>query len=265
MKSDAYLSCVKNKQQPQLPENCFLSLLLISHLSYLKPLKSVIMSKFYSSVTKKIWMSLMGFFLMTFLLVHLGINLLLVFSPDSDLFNQAAHFMGTNPAIQVFQWVLFAGFIIHMILGVILQIENWMARPKGYKVKASSEDSFFSKYMIHTGIIIFIFLVIHFVNFFLVAKGVIGSLQEVEVDGKHMEDMGKLVLDLFQLPYYVIGYLIALLILGFHLDHGFQSAFQSLGLNNPKYTPCIKNFGHIFAIAITVGYMAIPVFIYFFK
>jgi len=223
------------------------------------------MSKYYSSVTKKIWMSLMGFFLMTFLVVHLSINLLLVFSPSTDLFNEAAHFMGTNPVIQVFQWVLFAGFVIHMILGLWLQIENWIARPKGYKVKASSEDSFFSKYMIHTGVIIFIFLFIHFVNFFLVAKGVIGSLQEVYVDGKPMEDMAKLVIDLFHLPYYVAGYIVALLILGFHLDHGFQSAFQSLGLNNPKYTPCIKTVGHLFAIAITVGYMVIPLFIYFFK
>lgn len=223
------------------------------------------MSKFYSSVTKKIWMSLMGFFLMTFLLVHLSINLLLVFSSNSDLFNEAAHFMGTNPFIQVFQWVLFAGFVIHIILGLILQVENWIARPKGYRVSPTSEDSFFSRYMIHTGVIIFIFLIIHFVNFFLVAKGVIGELQEVEVNGKHMEDMGKLVIDLFHIPYYVVGYLIALLILGFHLDHGFQSAFQSLGLNHPKYTPCIKNLGHIFAVVVTLGYMIIPVFIYFSK
>jgi succinate dehydrogenase / fumarate reductase cytochrome b subunit len=207
----------------------------------------------------------MGFFLMTFLLVHLGINLLLVFSPNSDLFNEAAHFMGTNPLIQVFQWVLFAGFVVHIILGLILQIENWIARPKSYRVNPTSEDSFFSRYMIHTGVIIFIFLIIHFVNFFLVAKGVIGELQEVEVNGKHMEDMGKLVIDLFHIPYYVVGYLIALLILGFHLDHGFQSAFQSLGLNHPKYTPCIKNLGHLFAIVVTLGYMVIPVFIYFSK
>lgn len=245
--------------------NSFLYLLIVYTPIVSNHIKSKIMSKFYSSVTKKIWMSLMGFFLMTFLLVHLGINLLLVFSPTTDLFNEAAHFMGTNPLIQVFQWVLFAGFVIHMIIGLILQVENWMARPKGYRVKAISEDSFFSKYMIHTGIIIFIFLVIHFVNFFLVAKGLIGSLQEVEVDGKHMEDMGKLVIDLFHMPYYVVGYLIALLILGFHLDHGFQSAFQSLGLSHPKYTPFIKGFGHIFAIVITIAYMAIPLFIYFSK
>ncbi|MDP2721929.1 MAG: succinate dehydrogenase cytochrome b subunit [Bacteroidales bacterium] len=223
------------------------------------------MSISYSSVTKKIWMSLMGFFLMTFLIVHLSINLLLVISPTTDLFNEASHFMGTNPFIQAFQWILFAGFIVHIIIGVVLQIENWMARPKGYRVKAGSEDSFFSKYMIHTGVIIFIFLIIHFVNFFLVAKGVIGEIPETMVDGKPMDDMGSVVIALFQLPYYMVGYLVALLILGFHLDHGFQSAFQSLGLNHPTYTPFIKGFGHFFAVIIAAAFMIIPLFIYFSK
>ena len=223
------------------------------------------MSKFYSSVTKKIWMSFMGLFLMTFLVVHLSINLLLVFDPTKNLFNEASHFMGTNPFIQLFQWVLFAGFVVHIILGLILQIENWVARPKGYRVKAISEDSFFSKYMIHTGVIIFIFLSIHFVNFFLVAKGLIGEIPKTQIDGKSVDDMGALVIALFQMPYYVVGYLIALMILGFHLDHGFQSAFQSLGLNHPKYTPFIKGFGHFFAVLITVAFMSIPLFIYFSK
>lgn len=224
------------------------------------------MSISYSSITKKIWMSLMGFFLMVFLVVHLGINLLLLFDPSRELFNIVAHFMGTNPLIQIFQWVLFAGFIIHIILGVILQIQNWIARPKGYKVKASSEDSYFSKFMIYTGIIILIFLIIHFANFFLKAK-LFHSIPEFVLNGVNMgmEDMGLLVMKLFELPLYVVGYTIALLILGFHLDHAFQSAFQSLGLNHKKYTPCIKGFGHIYAIVITLGYIAIPLVIYFTK
>ncbi len=225
------------------------------------------MSFSYSSITKKIWMSLMGLFLMTFLVVHLIINLLLLIDPSRELFNIAAHFMGTNPLIQMFQWVLFAGFAVHIVLGVILQIQNWIARPTGYKVKASSEDSFFSKYMIYTGIIIAVFLVIHFVNFFLRAKGILAVIPEFELDGvnMHMEDMGIVVVQLFQMPMYVIGYIIALLIVGFHLDHAFQSAFQSLGLYNKKYTPTIKVIGHVYSIGITLGYILIPVYIYFSK
>ncbi len=211
-------------------------------------------------------MSLMGLFLMIFLVVHLGINLLLLFDPTRELFNEVAHFMGTNPIIQIFQWVLFAGFAIHIALGVILQIQNWIARPKRYKVKAISEDSFFSKFMIHTGIIILIFLVIHFANFFIKVK-VFHGVDDFILAGVNtgMEDMGLLVVKLFELPEYVIGYIIVLLLLGFHLDHAFQSAFQSLGLNHPKYTPCIKGFGHVYAIVISLGYILIPLVIYFTK
>ncbi len=221
------------------------------------------MSVKYSSITKKIWMSLMGLFLMVFLVVHLSINLLLLVDPTRELFNTAAHFMGTNPFIQTFQWVLFLGFTIHIILGFVLQIQNWIARPKGYKVKATSEDSFFSKYMIHTGVIILIFLGIHFVNFFFRVK-IFHTVPDFILNGVNtgMEDMGIVVVELFQNPSYVIGYVIALIILGFHLDHGFQSAWQSIGVNNSKYTPFLKGFGHIYAIFIPLGFIAIPVVIY---
>lgn len=208
-------------------------------------------------------MSLMGLFLMVFLVVHLSINLLLLVDPTRELFNTAAHFMGTNPFIQTFQWVLFLGFTIHIILGFVLQIQNWIARPKGYKVKATSEDSFFSKYMIHTGVIILIFLGIHFVNFFFRVK-IFHTVPDFILNGVNtgMEDMGIVVVELFQNPSYVIGYVIALIILGFHLDHGFQSAWQSIGVNNSKYTPFLKGFGHLYAIFIPLGFIAIPVVIY---
>ncbi len=224
------------------------------------------MSISLSSITKKIWMSLFGLFLIVFLVVHLGINILLVFDPTRELFNIAAHFMGTNPFIQAFQWVLFAIFAIHMVLGIVLQIQNWMARPMRYKVKGTSEQSFFSKYMIHTGIIIMIFLVIHFANFFLKAKLFHGA-PEFFLNGSPtgMEDMGILVVDLFHIPAYVIGYIIALIFLGFHLDHAFQSAFQTLGLNHPKYTPIIKWVGYIYTLVVTLGYISIPLIIYFTK
>lgn len=222
-------------------------------------------STLYSSVTKKIIMSLVGLFLFTFLLVHLALNLLILFDSTRELFNIGAHFMGHNPAIQAFQWVLFAAFLIHMALGVILQIQNWIARPKGYKKKATSEQSYFSKFMIHTGVLIFIFLVIHFVNFFFVAKGIIGEMADIEYGGVVLEDLGLTVVTLFQNGGYVIFYVIALLVLGFHLDHAFQSAFQSLGLSNPKYTPFIKGLGHVLAIGITLGYILIPLVIYFSK
>lgn len=223
-------------------------------------------STFYSSVTKKIIMSLAGLFLFAFLLVHLTLNAFILFDPTRELFNAGAHFMMHNPIIQTFQWVLFAGFLVHIIFGVILQIQNWLARPKGYKVKASSEDSYFSKFMIHTGVLIFIFLVIHFIDFFFVAKGVFGEqLVDVQYGRYNFADLGAIVIAKFQNGGYVTFYVIALLFLGFHLDHAFQSAFQSLGLSNPKYTPFIKGLGHVLAVGITIGYILIPMIIYFSK
>ncbi len=224
--------------------------------------------RYYSSLTKKFIMSLMGLFLITFLFVHLGLNLTVLTDSgngDYKTFNEAAHFMATNPFIQVFQWVLFAAFIIHIFYGIVLQLQNWAARPKRYKVTGSAEENVFSQYMIYTGIIVFIFLVIHFVNFFMVAKGVIPGIQTVHIDGEEMENLGKVIVDLFQNGYYVTFYVIALLLLGFHLDHGFQSAFQSLGLQNKTWGPFLKGLSHFVAIVLTIGFIIIPLVIYFTK
>ena len=116
----------------------------------------------YSSVTKKIIMALAGLFLISFLVVHLSINLLMLLNDGGALFTEAVHFMTTNPLIKVFEIVLFGGFLIHILVGIIIQVYNWMARPNRYKVEGFSHTSFFSKYMIHTGAIVFVFLIIHF-------------------------------------------------------------------------------------------------------
>ncbi len=227
-------------------------------------IKRSLMSKtalHYSSITKKIIMSLAGLFLITFLVVHLGINILILFDDTRELFNRAAHFMITNPLIQTFQWVLFAGFILHIILGFILQVQNWMARPVRYEKKGSSETSYFSKFMIHTGVIVLVFLALHMANFFFRVK--FGEVPMIFYGTEEFRDVGLLVVELFKDLGYVIFYVVSLLVLGFHLDHGFQSAFQSLGANHRTYTPVIYLIGKVYTIAITLGYIAIPLVLYF--
>lgn len=223
---------------------------------------SIIMSNSilqYSSITKKIVMALVGLFLLVFLLVHLAVNSFLIFDPSRALFNEGAHFMATNPLIQAMQYVLFGGFILHIILGLILQIQNWMARPVRYNIEGWSHTSPFSKFMIHTGIIIFIFLGIHFINFFFVAK-----FGEIPVfPGTEIEDMGLLVIQVFKMPGYVAFYVIALILLAFHLHHAFQSAFQSLGMNHSKYTPFIKGLSTVLSVVISLGFIAITLIIFF--
>lgn len=218
-------------------------------------------SRLQSSLTKKYVMALAGLFLVSFLFVHMSINLL-VLLPDTSLFNIAAHFMGTNILIKVFEVVLFGGLIIHIIYGIIVQIQNWMARPQRYKIEGWSHTSPFSKFMIHTAVLIFIFLVIHLVDFYIKAK-FLGGVEEVVIDGKSYHDLGALVIEKFRLPFYTFGYIVMMIFLGFHLHHGFESAFQSLGLNHSKYTPFIKMLSTVVAIVLSVGFIIIPLAIYF--
>jgi succinate dehydrogenase / fumarate reductase cytochrome b subunit len=217
----------------------------------------------YSSITKKVIMALAGLFLIAFLFVHMTVNLLVLVQDGGETFNKAAHFMVTNPVIQFMQIFLFGGFIIHIITGLVLQIQNWRARPVRYKVEAFSEMSPFSKFMIHTGLIVFAVLIYHLYNFFFQAK--LGNIGHVMIDGKQYEDMGAMVLQKFSHLTHVIIYIVWLLFLGFHLDHAFHSGLQSLGFNHNKYTPAMFTISRIIAIVLTVGFITIPVVIYFFR
>ncbi len=208
-------------------------------------------------------MAFAGLFLITFLFVHLGINFTLLIPGDErEFFNRAAHFMGTFPLVKVFEVVLFGGFIIHIIYGLILQIQNWLARPTRYKKEGWSHTSVFSKFMIHTGIVIFIFLVIHLMDFYIKAK-FLGEVEPVTYGEETLHDLGALVISKFKYLGFVIGYCIAFILLGFHLHHAFQSAFQTLGLNHSKYTPFLKGLSTIVSIVLFLGFTFISLFIYF--
>ena len=215
-----------------------------------------------SSIGKKLLLGAAGLFLISFLLVHMGINLLLILFEDSRNFNLAAHFMGTNIVIKVFEVILFGGFILHILYGVYIQIQNWMARPVGYKLANKEQTSYFSKFMIHTAAIIFVFLVIHLFDFYFKAK-IFGDVKDIIYDGKVYHDLGALVIAKFRIGWVVIFYIASFLFLGFHLLHGFQSAFQTLGLNHKTYTPLIKVLGIVVTLIIVTGFTIIPLVIFF--
>lgn len=215
----------------------------------------------YSSLTKKFIMAFAGIFLMVFLLVHLGINFFLIPVTENhqEIFREAVHFMTSNPLIKIMEIFLFGGFVIHIIFGVILQIQNWMARPVRYKREGWSHTSFFSKFMIHTGVVVGIFLVIHFMNFYFVK---LGWTSPPEGTARVLDDHDfySMAYNLFTNNTYAILYIVLLLILGFHLNHALQSAFQSLGLNHSKYTPVIKAIGDFYSIVVPLGFILIPLY-----
>lgn len=215
-----------------------------------------------SSLGKKIYMSVMGLMLSGFLLVHLVGNLTLL-SPDKDPFNRYAHFLthGVGNAIYIAELILGALFLGHFIYGVIVQIGNWMARPNRYEMVTSaghtSKKTIFSTTMIWTGLIIIIFLVIHLINFKF------GEVKMYEIEpGVEIRDLYSIVVAYYQNMWQMLFYCVVMLLVGFHLAHGFWSAFQSLGMNGKRFTKFIINVGYIYAFVIGIGFFLIPLIIY---
>ncbi len=222
-----------------------------------------------SSIGKKFFMSITGLFLVMFLLVHLTANLALLLGPDA--FNVVSHFMGTNPIIQIVQPLLAIGFAVHIIYASILTLQNQKARgSENYStVTNSHQSSWASKNMYILGTVIFSFLVLHLINFFWKIK-VTGSplLNEVNVDGEMMENAYALVAGLFTdaslgLAYSII-YVIGAIALGFHLTHGFWSAFQTIGFSNDAWRKRLSVIGYLFAFLVGGGFAIIPIFLMLF-
>ncbi|MRR20601.1 succinate dehydrogenase cytochrome b subunit [bacterium] len=209
----------------------------------------------FSAVSKKFVMALAGLFLLLFLPVHLGINLMLLRS-DPEPFNNAAHFMATFPPVKVVEILLILAILVHIAYGLWLQIENWLSRPVRYAVRNKSDTSAFSRFMIWTGGAVLIFLVIHFFNFYFIKLGI------VEGDP---ENFYSVAWQLFAVAGYVIFYWVCFILLGFHLFHALQSAFQTLGLANEFWTPVIKAISLLYSIALPAGFAIIPLVIWLFK
>ena len=221
----------------------------------------------FSSVTKKITMAIAGLFLIVFLVVHLGINLFLlpIHADHKEWFSAAAHFMGTNWVVKIFELVLMAAIIIHILMGIVLYIQNRMARDVRYKVTSKSKTSFMSRYIIWTGAMILLFLAVHFYNFYFIKLGIVEAPAAANIPHPQEEHFFELAVYLFtnEIGFNIL-YLVSFVFLGIHLNHAFQSAFQTLGLNHKKYTPFIKGFGKVYSVVIPLGYMIIPLYYMFF-
>ena len=209
----------------------------------------------FSSITKKFVMALAGLFLLTFLPVHLTINLMLLKSEPGP-FNTAAHFMATFPLIKIMEIVLFGAILIHISWGIFLQIQNWLVRPVGYVSNNKSETSFFSRFMIWTGATILTFLVLHWFNFYFIKLGIVKG---------NPEDFYSVAHSLFKIPAYDIIYLTCFTLLGFHLYHAFYSAFQTLGLNHRLWTPVIKILAVVYAVILPAGFAFISITLWLFR
>ena len=216
-----------------------------------------------SSVGRKVLMALSGLFLMVFLLQHFIINSLSVISPDS--FNEVSQFMGTNPLVQyLIQPILLFGVLFHLGMGINLELKNRAARPVKYAMNKPGENaSWMSRNMIVTGIMVMLFLGLHFYDFWfpeINTKFIMGDMSGLNTEGgfRYFEELQHKFVD----PIRVVIYVISFIFLSLHLLHGFQSSFQSAGFNHNKYTPIIKKLGTLYAVLIPLGFIVIAVYHY---
>ncbi len=218
-----------------------------------------------SSLAKKYWMALTGLFLCSFLVVHLIGNLQLLYTDDGEAFNQYAKFMTTFPLIKIVSYLLYFSILFHSVDGILLVIKNKKARPVNYKHnKPGVNSSFSSRMMGLLGSLILVFIVTHMAQFWGVMH--FGEIGTKTYDGETVKDLYTLVVNTYTEGtmgiVWVAAYVFAQAVLGFHLWHGFQSAFQSLGMRHAKYTPLIKGVGAAFAVLVPLAFAVIPVWIY---
>ena len=214
---------------------------------------------FSSSLGKKYLMALTGLFLCSFLVIHLLGNVALFTNPVQ--FNEYTRFMSSNPIIRVMEIVLVLGFLTHIIDAIMLSRANRLAKPTKYAMD-KKKSSWYSRNMGLTGSIILAFLILHLQSFWYEYK--FGEvLMTKDSNGDEIKDMYTIVITAFEQWWYSSIYLIAMILLGSHLNHGFQSAFQSIGLRHKKYTPSLKKIGTGFALLITLGFVSFPIYFYF--
>jgi succinate dehydrogenase / fumarate reductase cytochrome b subunit len=221
------------------------------------------MNLFTSSIGRKLIMSLTGLFLISFLIVHLLGNFQLLVDDGGQSFNEYAAFMTGNPVIKTLSYGLYFFILLHAILGILIWRKNKASKGQvpavGYK---SEKVSWASQNMALLGTLIFAFLMLHMGDFWWKMKT--DQTLLVDYGNGEIKDLFDKVSESFSQLWIVVAYMVGLSALGYHLWHGFESAFQTLGLSHPKYTPLIQGVGKAFSVIIPVLYAIIPLYYKFF-
>jgi succinate dehydrogenase / fumarate reductase, cytochrome b subunit len=220
---------------------------------------------FTSSIGKKFTMALTGLFLISFLVVHVGLNSCIWANDHGHMFNVAAHFMGSMVVIRIMEWGLFVGFIIHIVQAYVLELQNRARRKVGYAVNLGNRGSkWYSRSMGLLGTILLLFLIVHLANFWVPSRFTQAGLEEVTLpDGIQIHNLYLKMMDVFQNPLIVVLYVLACASLCYHLMHGFQSAFRTLGLHNKKYIKLVSAIGFGFSIIVSLAFAMMPIGMHF--
>jgi succinate dehydrogenase / fumarate reductase cytochrome b subunit len=213
-----------------------------------------------TTLQHKLWMSATGLFMCVFLVIHLLGNLQLFLPPDRarEQFNWYSHLLAGNFIVEIIAYVLYLSIIGHTVYAIIITVKNNKASGVKYEYdKRRAASVWYSRNMGLLGTIIFLFLIIHFKDFWYQYK-----YTNLPLDGKGNKDLYTIVISAYGQLWYVLIYEVALIALGFHLLHGFYSSARTLGLYHPKYVKWVKVLGWVYTAVITLGFMAMPVYVY---
>lgn len=212
---------------------------------------------FISSVGKKLVIGLTGIFLILFLIVHAGLNACIWANDGGEMFLHAAHFMGGNWVPRILEIGLFVGFILHIYQGYLLTLENRKKRSVGYAVAYSDGSKWYSRSMGLLGTLILLFLIMHMSHFWFPNRSNQGFLLGPEIN------LYEKMKTEFSVLWVVIVYVIGCISLAYHLAHGFQSAFKTLGVHNKKYNRMLVSIGYGFSVIVPLVFAMMPISFYF--
>jgi len=213
-----------------------------------------------SQIGRKLLTGITGILLLLFVIVHLAGNLAIF--GEADAMNEYSLFLHSlGPLLWIARIGLLLAFLIHAWIGISIWWNKRKARPQKYEVYSSkggpSKQSISSRSMAFTGIVLLIFIVIHLDTFAL------GDTETVMINGQEASDIKQLVIDTFQSPIYAFGYTIVMILLGVHLGHGVWSSFTSLTMKSKKMSASVYAIGIVIAILLAIGFLFIPLYIYF--
>jgi succinate dehydrogenase / fumarate reductase cytochrome b subunit len=217
-----------------------------------------------SPIGRKLLTGITGIAWVLFVLIHMAGNL--GYFGAGEAYNVYSDMLlSTGPLLYAVEAVLLVALVVHAVVGISIYMRKRGARKKGYEtyrtIGRPSLQTPSSRSMIFTGIVLLVFLVIHLKTFKFgpgVSEGYV-----VNVGGEQLRDLRRLVTEKFQSPLYAFGYTAVMVLLGFHLRHGIWSAFQSLGAMSRRLTPIVYAIGTVLAIGIALGFLVLPLYIYF--
>ena len=209
-----------------------------------------------STIGSKLILGLAGLGLSAFVLTHMLGNLLIFWGPET--YNRYSHALVSNPLIEVAEIGLVAIFLLHIIFAILLTLRNRKARPENYVAVAKGEKatSFIEKTLIHQGVVIFVFVILHIVTVKY------GSNYTVTYGADSMRDLYRLLEEWFQNFYYMGFYIVAVGVLGLHLGNGLRSSLQTLGFYHPQSQPFVKKLSQLFGLIVTLGFISTPIYMY---